>query len=107
MKVMIHQSFFMPNGVNSLKKFHFFNLIRNFIFQALKIFKEIAERFNQQQYIYFGIIEGTKNEIAGIQLDKFPKIKFFLRNRKKDPFDFKGKISENEILKFIFQYSTY
>ena len=53
-----------------------------------------------------GQLEVMKNELEDYPIENFPNIKFFIRGRKKEAFEFKGPIEKNNLLNFVKEHST-
>ena len=69
------------------------------------LFKNLAKKFNMgKNNVKFVEIDGTKNVVEGIQIQKYPSLYFYKRNLKDKPIAYEGEFKEESIFNFIKNY---
>ena len=68
-------------------------------------FTNLAKKFNQvKSNIKFVEIDGTKNVVDGINLEKYPALYLYKKNVKDKPIVYDGEYKEESLFKFIKNY---
>ncbi|EGR32783.1 prolyl 4- beta polypeptide, putative [Ichthyophthirius multifiliis] len=71
------------------------------------IYEELARKLKDNSNLVLAKIDATNNEIAGIQINGYPSIKFYAKGKKKTPIDHEGNREEKDIIEFIKKHTTY
>ena len=66
-----------------------------------------AERLKNNNNIVIAKCDSTANEIKGVDIKGFPTLKFYPGNNKSKPIDFDGDRTEEGIIKWLKEHTTY
>lgn len=71
------------------------------------IYDLIAKKIQHNKNIVLAKIDSTANEVVGLNISGFPTIKFFRNGSKNAPIDFEGERTEEGIIKYLREKTTY
>lgn len=71
------------------------------------IYDAVAKKLLVNKNIVLAKVDATANEVPGVAIRGFPTLKLFLNGKKDSPVDFEGDRSEEGILKYLQEKTTY
>lgn len=74
--------------------------------QFQPVYEELARKLSTTTGLVMAKIESELNDIEGVTIESLPTIKLYPANDKKNPINFVGDRTEEELLKFLREKMT-
>ena len=73
------------------------------------IYEELAKKLKEggNKFLVLAEMDASNNEVEGVDIHSYPTVKFFTKRNKGSPIEFKGDRNEQELLKFLEDYSSF
>lgn len=69
-------------------------------------FEEAAKRLAANPNILLVKVDSTENEVAGVNIEGFPTLKFWRQDKTQEPLDFNGERDADGIVNWIKEHTT-
>jgi protein disulfide-isomerase A1 len=70
-------------------------------------FEEAARRLSSNPNVLLVKVDSTENEVAGVDIQGFPTVKFWRKDKSAIPLDFNGERNADGIIQWIKEHSEY
>jgi len=70
-------------------------------------FEEAAQRISNNPNILIAKVDSTENEVAGIDIQGFPTLKFWGKDKTAEPIDYNGERTADGIVQWLKEHTSY